>query len=243
MSQTSALVGALKKILRSRGITYRELASQLGASEASVKRWFAAESFSLERLGEICALMDLGFADLVQEMEREQHQLSALSETQEAELVADEVLLLVAFVVIHGWTYGEILQRFRLEEPALLGCLTRLDRLGLIELMPGNRIRLRVSPRFTWRPNGPIQRYFISHLLEEFLASPFCNADEKLMFLPGMLSRSSSEVVRKKLEKLAAEFAELNQEDRQLPYVQRHGYSLLIALRPWRADVFDRLSR
>ena len=82
------------------------------------------------------------------------------------------------------------------------------------------------------------QRCFVS---QPTLSIAIKKLEEELSV--SLFDRSSNEVIRKKLEKLAAEFAELNQEDRQLPYVQRHGYSLLIALRPWRADVFDRLSR
>lgn len=51
MSQTHALIQALKKQLRAQGKTYADVADLLELSEASVKRLFATESFTLQRLG------------------------------------------------------------------------------------------------------------------------------------------------------------------------------------------------
>ncbi|QKQ27496.1 hypothetical protein [Candidatus Reidiella endopervernicosa] len=41
MSQTNALLATLKRALRMRGITYRQLAETLEMSEASIKRLFS----------------------------------------------------------------------------------------------------------------------------------------------------------------------------------------------------------
>src|SRR2546425_11449834 len=52
-------VEALKKCLRARGITYAALARELRISEASVKRMFSRSSFTLSRIEEILAALDL----------------------------------------------------------------------------------------------------------------------------------------------------------------------------------------
>ena len=53
MSQTDQILTALKKCLRAKGLTYRDVAAALELSEASVKRLFSEQSFSLKRLEEI----------------------------------------------------------------------------------------------------------------------------------------------------------------------------------------------
>jgi DNA-binding Xre family transcriptional regulator len=63
-AHTSTLVAALKGALKSRQMTYRDLAKRLKLSEASVKRLFAEESFSLKRVEEICAVLDIDFFEL-----------------------------------------------------------------------------------------------------------------------------------------------------------------------------------
>ena len=50
MAQIGLLVTELKRYLKAHGITYAALAKQLDLSESSVKRQFARQSFSLQRL-------------------------------------------------------------------------------------------------------------------------------------------------------------------------------------------------
>ena len=66
MAQTRAILSSMKQGLKSRGITYSELAKRLGLSEASIKRLFSDESFSLKRLDEICASAGLEISDVVE---------------------------------------------------------------------------------------------------------------------------------------------------------------------------------
>ncbi len=221
LPQRQALVATLKRALKAHGLGYRDVAETLGLSEASVKRLFSRESLTLERLDAICGLVGLEIADLVRMMDTETRRLTRLSEAQEQELVADPRLLVVAFLVLNGWRFEDILRHYAFTEHELVRHLAHLDRLRLIELLPGNRIRLRVSARFGWRRNGPIQRYFTAHLQQQFLGSGFDQPDERLEFLSGMLSRGSVTELDRRVEQLAALFDELNREDRHLPLDER----------------------
>ncbi|MCZ6805093.1 MAG: helix-turn-helix transcriptional regulator [Proteobacteria bacterium] len=77
MSQTKTLVMTLKKVLRSHGITYADIASHLQLSEASIKRMFAQQSFSLDRLNTICSMVEMDLVDLVRIVDDEQEKLTA----------------------------------------------------------------------------------------------------------------------------------------------------------------------
>jgi hypothetical protein len=121
--------------------------------------------------------------------------------------------------------------------------LTRLDRHRIIELQPGNRIRPLISRTFSWRPDGPIQRYFRARVEAEYLGSRFERPDELFLFVSGMLSRRASAELIAKLKDVAREFAELHREDVTLPLAERHGTSLLLATRPWEPRAFRQLRR
>lgn len=241
MAQSHTLVQALKKTLKAHGLTYRDVALGIGLSEASVKRLFSGGSFSLDRLDQVCALMGLEISDVVRTMESERRRLTELSDDQEQELVSDVKLMLVAFLVVNGWSYEEILSHYSLTEHEAVRHLARLDRLKLIELLPGNRIKRLTSPQFAWRKNGPIHRFFTRHLQHDFFESRFDEAGEVFLFRAGMLSEKSSQRLIEKLEELGAEFNTLAREDMPLPLDQRRGTALVLALRPWRPDVFERL--
>jgi len=243
MPQSQTLIATLKQALKAHGLTYREVARALGLSEASVKRLFAEQNFSLQRLEQVCQLAGMEISDLVRQMESDRQELDELSEAQEQELVSDIRLLLVAFLVINGWSYADILRHYQISETEAIRYLARLDRIKLIELLPNNRIKLRISANFTWRRNGPIQQFFTANLQEDFLKSRFDEHNESFQFLSGMFSRACADQVRQRLQQLAREFHQYNQQDRGKPIDERDGYSLFLAFRPWRPDVFEKLRR
>ncbi len=243
MAQTGSLISTLKIMLKSRGMTYRHVANAIGLSEASIKRLFAEQNFSLQRLDQICQLLEIEISDLVKQMQLNQQQLNELSEAQELELVADIKLLLVAFVVINGWKFEDILTWYDLSETEVVRYLARLDRIKMIDLLPGNRIRLLISPKFSWRPNGPIQMFFTEHLQQDFLQSRFDKQEETFQFPSGMLSKSSCEQFNRRIKQLVQDFHALNEQDRSLPLTERFGYSLFLAFRPWRPDVFEKMRK
>ena len=57
MDEVSQAVGTVKRLLKAQGLTYRDVAKALDLSEASVKRVFSDESFTVERLARIARLL------------------------------------------------------------------------------------------------------------------------------------------------------------------------------------------
>src|SRR5476649_855563 len=104
MSQTQNLIAALKRLLKAEGVTYARVAAHLQLSEASVKRQFSLQSFSLQTLESICDLLQIELVELAQAAAREQHELHRLSAAQEAELVADPGRLLTAVCLLNHWS-------------------------------------------------------------------------------------------------------------------------------------------
>jgi len=243
MSDTAAVVGALKQALKGRGMTYRDVARGLGLSEASVKRLFSRKDFTLERLERVCALLELSLNDLLRLAEAGQATISELTDAQERELMADRKLLLMSILVVNGWTYEQILGHYTLSEQEVIGYLVRLDRLKLIDLLPRNRIRLRISRNFTWRKGGAIEQYFEQQVAGEFLRHRFEGQNALRRFVFGVLSKRSMTLLRRRLEQVVREFNDLHREDLQLPPGARRGTSLLLAARRWAPSVFADLER
>ncbi len=244
MSQTRQLVATLKRALKAHGKTYADVADQLELSEASVKRLFSEQSFSLRRLEQVCQLIGYEITDLVRQMnDSAKSQLSSLSVEQEQEIAADLELLLITVCVLNRWTLAQILGYFRIPESHCIRQLAKLDRLKLIELLPRNRIKLLVAPNFKWRDNGPIQRFFQQKLEAEFFSSRFDKQHERLIVINGMLADSSNAVLQRKMEQLAREFEELNGDDAHLDFDRRNGTTVVMAVRQWQYGLFERFKR
>lgn len=243
MAQTALLLATLKKQLRASGITYAQVAEALDLSEASVKRLFAEQAFTLPRLEKVCALVGLEISDLMATAQRQQHQLEQLTVEQESEIAADVLLLLVAVSVINGFTYQDLLEHYTLSEPECIRKLAHLDRLKLIDLLPGNRIKLRIATNFRWAPDGPIQRFFLNYVERDFFDSRFDGESEKLIVLNGLFSSQGNVTLQEHMDRLSNAFAEEMKKDGVRPMAEKNGTTLVVALRQWRYSLFEKYAR
>lgn len=243
MSQIPALISALKRELKARGFTYAQVARQLDVSESSVKRLFSQTQLSVSRLEQLCHLLDLEISDLVQKMSEERNRIAMLTAQQEREVVKNPKLLLMAISVLNNWTYEDITHTYLIEDHECIQLLAALDKLEIIELLPGNRLKLMVAKEFRWIPGGPVQQFFREQVQPEFLASTFAGPGDLLLFRSGMLSRASNAVMQKKMQRLLTDFDELHDQDAGMPLQDRFGSSLLIALRPWELSIFNSLRK
>jgi len=243
VAETLALVDVLKRALRRSGVTYAHIAKALGLSESSVKRLFATRNLSLKRLDQICELSGMEISDLLALLEERSQRVDELTEGIEAELVGDPMLLLVAYCLLNYWTFEQIVSTYELSETQCIKLLVQLDRMKIIELLPGNRVRLLVSRRFKWRSDGPIEKFFRSQVQHKFFDSDFRQPGECRLVLNGRLSSSSNAMMLGRMRRLAEAFEEANTDDRRLPLDQRSGTTMVLAIRPWQLDVFERFTR
>lgn len=243
MAGSAALIDVLKRELKARGITYARVARGLAISEASVKRMFSQKNFTLSRVDAICRLANTEFSELARAINHEEAQISQLTYEQEKEIVANKKLFLVAVCALNHITFEQIISAFDISRAECIQLLTRLDRLKFIELQPNNRIKLLVSRTFSWRPDGPIQRFFNQQAHNEYFRSRFDRPEEFMLVVNGMLSKSSSSTIVERLKRIAKEFSELHNEDVRTPLAKRSAMSLLVAIRHWELQAFIDLRR
>ena len=153
------------------------------------------------------------------------------------------LLLLIAVCVVNGYGFQDIVRRYHISELDCVQKLAQLDRLKIIELLPGNRIKLRISANFNWLPNGPIQQFFHDKVQQDFFNSRFDKEYEKLLVLNGLLSRQSNRDFQKKLQRLVSEFDQLNHDDADLQMDERYGTTVVLAMREWQYSLFEQLRK
>jgi len=61
--------------------------------------------------------------------------------------------------------------------------------------------------------------------------------------MSGMYSPLTCSIIQKKLHDLAAEIDQLNQQDRDLPLERRVPFAVLLAIRPWHAEFFEKMRK
>lgn len=243
MSTTATLVTAVKQELKQAGMTYADLARALGMAESSVKRMLARGDMPLSRVDAICRALKLDFADLARRVADAQPLLAELREEQERAVVADKKLLLVAICVLSQWTLEQIVAAYRLSEAECIRHLAQLDRIGIIELRPLNRYRLKLAKTFRWRPHGPVMDFFREDALLDYYAGGFDGPGEGLLLVHGAIGRALAPAFLERLQRVAQDFAQQHLADQKLPESQREGYTLLLAMRSWEFAAFTALRR
>jgi hypothetical protein len=92
-----------------------------------------------------------------------------------------------------------------------------------IDLLAGNRIKLKAAANFKWFDNGSIQQFFQQKVATNYFNTQFTEQQEQLIVKNSMLSDAAMAVFDRKVEQLARDFDQLNNEDALLPLKQRHG--------------------
>src|ERR1700722_17949183 len=237
------LVATIKRQLKAQGLTYKDVSRALKLSEASIKRVFASERFTVTRLAQVGQLLGFTLAELLQESASSLPPLDTLTREQEAQLVSDDKLLLVAVCSLNHWSLADIVSVYQIAKPEAVKRLRILDRMGIIELLPADRIRRRAKRDFDWIVDGPIRNYFAKQGLHDFLEGPFDPQDESLDFAHGMLTASAQAELKLELRRLRSKLVALHEQSVPAPLFEKDGIAVLLAIKRWEPIAFRRLRR
>src|SRR4051812_48214963 len=224
-------------------MTYAQLAQALGMAESSVKRMLAKGDMPLSRIDAICRALKLDFSELARRVAESQPLLKELTLEQERAVVADKKLLLCAICVLSQWTLEQVSTEYRLTQAECIKYFVQLDRIGIIELRPLNRYRLKLAKTFRWRPHGPVMNYFRDNALLDYFSGGFDGPGEGVLLVHGSIGRSLAPSFLERLQRVAQDFAQQHQSDQKIAPGEREGYTLLLAMRSWEFAAFARLRR
>jgi DNA-binding Xre family transcriptional regulator len=234
MNSPELVVKALKSLLKMRGHTYSSLAAVIGLSESSVKRLFAERTFTLTRLLQICDVLQVELADIVNLMGEDYSSLpSQLTVAQEEELAAAPKLFAVFYLATKQWSFSEMLRRLSISEMELNRLFLRLDKMELIEFDAGHRFRLQISRDFKFRKGGPLAKIYRSAVRGDFLKGEFDSVDEQELFLIGEVSKDSWTNILKRIEALSGEIRSLMLSDALLPKKKTMSVGMMFLSKPW----------
>jgi DNA-binding Xre family transcriptional regulator len=233
MSTTAEMINVLKSELKLAKLTYADLGRELGLAESSVKRMFAKGDMPLKRIDEICRVLKCDFAELARKVADLELLRDELTLEQERAVVADKRLLVMALCALSQWPFEQIMTTYAFTDAEAVRHLTQLDRLGIIELKPLNRYRLKVAKTFRWRAHGPVMQFFREHGVADYFAGGFDGECEMVSLVHGHLSLPMAKVFQERLQRVAQDFAQQHLADQRLPAAHKRGYTAVMALRSW----------
>jgi DNA-binding Xre family transcriptional regulator len=243
MADTTLLIDVIKQELKSRNKTYADMAGALEMSESSIKRMFSKKEMPLSRIDDVCRYLGTDFADLARKVANALPLMTELTYEQEAAVVKDPLLLLVAICVLSYWEYEQIVQIYQLTEAQCTAKLLALDKLGVIELKPMNRYRLKVAKTFRWRGDGPIRGYFTQHVVGEYFAGRFDREGETLLMVHGNINRAVAPNFVERINRIGQDFAAQHLADKKMDEKHRDGFTMIVGFRRWEFSAFTGMRR
>lgn len=168
-AEQAGLFAALKRVLKARGITYAQLAGRLGRSEPSIKRLFQQQDCKLSLLLRICDAAEVSIAELVESAERPPQPGAPLPPATEQALARSPSLFFFLLFLLDRFTPQQIGRSYGLSKGSVVLYLRDLERLEVLDLLPGNRVRLRIPLPVQWSWEGPLGP-LLKRINQDFLA-------------------------------------------------------------------------
>ncbi len=143
LTEFRVVMNVLKKALRMRGLSYRDLAEHMGLSESGVKKIFTANDCSFHRLTQIAQALDLRISDVFAELDHSEFKSTHFTEAQQVFFLKHRDAFVFYFkLVILRMDLSEIQKELKLTNATKFKYLRKLDELNMIRLLPGDKVKL-----------------------------------------------------------------------------------------------------
>lgn len=147
----------LKRLLKQKGITYKELAKKLSLSESGIKKLFISDDCSFSRLNEICVAIGVSISDVLDAVYETPIKSHRHTREQEEFLVSNpKAFNIYCKLTVEEMSITELKRNFKISESELFKILKSLDKYDLIQLMPEGRIRFPDKSMTLWENAGPL---------------------------------------------------------------------------------------
>jgi transcriptional regulator with XRE-family HTH domain len=223
------LVATLKQQLKLRGLRYRDIASRLKVSEATVKRYLRGKGVSLIVLQDLMEIANLDFPSLVLLSEEQSVNATDLTERQQSALRENRVLAAVFYFLGNGWTPSLIAKEFEFGQE-LERALVQLERLRLIRRLSANRAKILAKHKLGDKFTGALAELALE-TAHGFLADiDLRSADCDWLLDTARLSRNSAARLRDMMRSFMVELRALSAKDRPLSQHETDWYRVFLAI-------------
>lgn len=190
------LATSLKQLLKSRRLTYRDVAQKLDVSEQTIKRLLSADDGHVGRMASICDFLGVSFFDLARLAGEDREETFRLSTEQEEHFCAHPEDYGFFDALLRRQSVSSIAAKFSLKARHVQSILRRLERTGVLERAAGNEVKLLVRGTHNWIDGGPLQERFLGDETSAFIKSAMARISDLNVFTTSSERRVSAENLR-----------------------------------------------
>ncbi len=230
-SEIPQILKILKTLLKSKGVLYKNIADELGVSETTIKRYLTGHNLTLEILERLARFIGMRLSDITDLATEKTENFRQLQHDSEEALAREPFLAALFHLIARGFNPATLQRDFSIDAAEMNRFLTTLDRLGLIQLFPNNRVRVTASKHFDVERGGPLTRLAQETILNEVFQK-FDVASPNWVMSYTKLSPASIERVREMMRDMVIAFDALGKADRDLPADLSQWKGLFLTLHP-----------
>jgi len=214
--ETQLLIDALKKGMKLKGVTFEKMAEFLGISERSISRVFSEGTLSVNRLLKACEYLDFSLKDLLElvDLEFEYREFNFTREQEEFFAENPEYALFYN-LINHYDSIKNLAQDYGIDENTVVKILAKLEKLKLIEWLPGNEAKT-LGPRKFASQDGPLHKSQSSWIIPRLVENSLNAEKDRDIFLLINLSKPMQNKLKDKLEEVSKEIRKDMDMDRVL---------------------------
>jgi transcriptional regulator with XRE-family HTH domain len=163
------LLKTLRSVAKAKKYTSSRLAKSLRVSEVTVKRWFSGQTCSLRNIFDICEILGISFFDLASLAKKEEEVDYVLSEEQEHFFSLKPALFGVFKRLHRGEEPKNVARDWNLTGAKFFSVLRKLEKQDLLEVLPGDRIRVKARGNIRYSHRGPLAKVLLRPQILHFL--------------------------------------------------------------------------
>lgn len=152
LNEYRSAIHSLKRILKERKITYRQLGEGIGLTESGVKKIFSAKDGSFQRLVEICRFIGVSLVEIIDDGDIKS--VSYSTQQQTSFLNEPELFFLYWCLVYERRSFDTAKKFLKLSDKRAFQLARKLDSLKLIKLLPQNKIQVPSIKAIRWKNDG-----------------------------------------------------------------------------------------
>lgn len=225
-----AMLRELRRELRAAGYTIKSASEALGVGETTLKRWLSGKGLMLDKLEELCSLARTDMAEIMRRVDHPVRRVAHLTLAQETTLASDELLALLFFIILGGWAPDDLPADLQLPKSEIEKRLNKLERLALIDRLPGDRIRCRIDRKVHWRRHL-MGAQFDRHMKRLFAEADYSSPQVAYIGEIVRLSPVGYGRLTELIERVRIEIQAIEEEDRRTTRLSGIWYATLFAAR------------
>jgi transcriptional regulator with XRE-family HTH domain len=234
-----AILQALKKTIRARGYTYADLAQKMSVSEVTIKRLFSSDHVSMKHLLSACDVLNVSLLDIATIARDVSQSEYVLNADQDRFFAASPRHYAIFIDLYRRKPASEVRKYWNLSEREFFKALRDFETLGLLDVLPKNDYRFKMSGPVRVPKQGKLIKLFHAHNVE-FLEHVQDHADRSEHFMQTsevLLSKEHAASLLDELQEIAKKIrAQSFIDETTLPERQKESVRWLFAFAPYETD-------